>query len=86
MAKSRYGYAKNVVASDTIEPPRKKPVHRATEDEKWARRVTTALAVEQHRCICEGCRICRGVSGFPCGRANLTPEQTKCNACSRIWA
>jgi hypothetical protein len=46
----------------------------------WSRRVTLTLAREQGRCVCEGCRVCTGVPGYPCGGPGV--EGGKCGGCA----
>jgi hypothetical protein len=36
-------------------------------------RVTTEIAAAQGRCVCEGCRTCRGTVGYPCGQGGIAP-------------
>ncbi len=44
-------------------------------------RLTLGEARVERRCLCEGCRACRGLPGYPCGAmADARPE--RCRWCS----
>lgn len=46
-------------------------------------RVTLADAQRSGRCLCEGCDVCRGLAGYPCGQGGIGLGALKCSHCMR---